>query len=125
MHEHFEGQLEICSARLRGFFFRTVNCGDLLERTFTRQDHEVAPEFPSKLHPSRAADSHLGGSVDREIRRKAPDEPANADILNNRGIHPGRNDGAQIVLRIGQLVRENQRVKSDIAPHSANVQKLH
>ncbi|MDB6059112.1 MAG: hypothetical protein JWO95_2956, partial [Verrucomicrobiales bacterium] len=49
----------------------------------------------------------------------------NPDVLNDCGIDAGRDDGADIFLGLGKLVRKNQRIESDITLHSPAVQKLH
>ena len=98
---------------------------DLLDRTFPGEDHEVAAQFAGKLHPSRAGDGHLGRDVDREIGRVLAYQPAHADILHDRGVHPGRNHRPHILLGVGHLVLEDQDVERDIALHAAPVEELH
>ena len=104
---------------------RRVNFLDLFNRTFSREHDEIAAEFAGKFHADRARDGHLGRGVDRKIRRKFSDEPANTHILHNRRVHAGGDDGAQIVFRIGQFILKNENVEGDVAFHTAPVKKFH
>ena len=63
--------------------------------------------------------------MDRKIRRKPADQPADADVLDDRGIHSGGDDRAQVLLRLGHFVFENQRVERHVALHAAAVEELH
>jgi hypothetical protein len=98
---------------------------DFLERTFARQHHQVAAQFPGKFHPGRARDGHLRRSMDGKIRRQPPDQTANANVLDDGGIDARRNQRSQITLRIGHLIGEDQRVERHITLDAAPVQKLH
>ena len=52
-------------------------------------------------------------------------QPADADILDDRGVHPGRNHRAHVLLGVGHLVLEDEDVEGDIALHAAPVQEFH
>ena len=65
---------------------------------------EVAAEFAGKIHACRARNRHLRGSVDRKIRRQLADQFADTHVLHNGGIHPGGNDGAEVVFCIRDLI---------------------
>ena len=98
---------------------------DFLERTFPGEDDEVAAEVAGKLHAGGAGDGHLGRDVDREIGRVLANQPADADILHDRGVHPGRDHRPHVLLGLGHLVLEDEDVEGDIALHAAPVQELH
>ena len=98
---------------------------DFLDRTFARQHDEVAAQFARELHARRAGDGHLRRGVNRKIRREPADQPADAHVLHDGGIHAGGDDGAQVFLGVGQFVLEDQRVERDVALHAAPMQELH
>jgi hypothetical protein len=85
----------------------------------------LCAQVAGELHAGGAGDRHLRGTMNREIRRERTNHPADPDVLDDRGIDAGCNDGAEILLRVGNFVGENERVERDIAAHATSVQKLH
>jgi hypothetical protein len=63
--------------------------------------------------------------VDRKIGRERADEAADADILHDRGVDAGGDDGTEIGFGIRQLGGEDERVERDVAAHTATVKKRH
>ena len=63
--------------------------------------------------------------MNREVRRQAADEAADAHVLHDGGIHAGGDDGAQMLLGGGQLVLEDQCVEGDVTLHPAPMQEFH
>jgi hypothetical protein len=59
--------------------------------------------------------------VDGEVGRELADEAADADILHDGGVHPGGDDGAEVVGGVGQFVGKDEGVKGDVATHAAPV----
>ena len=98
---------------------------DLLDRTFAREDGEIAPKLAGELHAGRAGDGHLRRRMDREIGRETPDEPADADVLDDGGIDSGRDDRAEIFFGVGQFVGEDEGVEGDIAADAAPMEERH
>ena len=112
-------------ARLRNSQFAIHNFSDLLDGTLPRQHHEVAAQLAGEGHARRAGDGHLRAGVDGEVRREPADEPGDAHVLHDGGVHPGGDDAAEISFGVGQLVGEDKGVESDVAFHAAPVEKLH
>ena len=98
---------------------------NLLDRTFPRQHDEIAAQLAGKLHASRARHRHLRRGVNREVRREASDEPADAHVLHDGCIDSRRNDGAKILFSLNHLILEDERVERDVTLHAAPVQELH
>jgi len=63
--------------------------------------------------------------MDRKIRRKLANQAADPHVLDNGGIHAGRDDSVQVLLGLCELVFEDERIESHITLYSAPVQKLH
>jgi len=63
--------------------------------------------------------------VYRKIGRDPADQPADPRVLDDGGIDPGRDDRAQRAGRLGQLLREDQRVERDVALDAAAVKVGH
>ena len=102
-----------------------LNLLNFLERTLARQHDKVAAEFARKLHTTGAGDGHLRRGMNREVGREPADQPANADILHDGRVHSGGDDGAQILLGLGHLVGEHERVEGDVALDAAPMEELH
>ena len=115
MNKYFQGQLRV---HLTDFF-------DLFEGTLTGKHHEFASEIARELHTGGAGDRHLRRGVNRKIRRKAANETADANILDDDCVRAGGNDRTEVFLRFGEFVRKNQSVKSDVALHAAAMEKVH
>ena len=104
---------------------RLLNPLNFLERAFPRQDHQVAPQASRELHSTRARDRHLRRSVNRKIGRELANEPGDADVLHNGCVHTRRDHDAQMLLRLGHFVLEDNYVERDVALHASLVQKFH
>src|SRR4051794_8477269 len=63
--------------------------------------------------------------MNRKIGRNPANHPADSNILNDGGIHPGRNDRAQIMFRLLDFIWKNQSVESDIGSNASKMQKAH
>ena len=98
---------------------------NFFDGTFPRQHDEVAAEFTGEFNAAGAGDGHLRRGVNRKIRREPADEPANARVLHNHGVHTGGNHRAQIFFRVSQFIFEHQRVQRHAAAHAAPAQKFH
>ena len=61
---------------------------DFDEGTFTCEHRDATPELLCETDCSGAGDRHLGGGMDGEVWGDLPDQPAESDILNDRGIDP-------------------------------------
>jgi hypothetical protein len=96
-----------------------------LQRVFPREDDELRAQFAGKLEAGGARDRHLRGAVDGKIRRQRPDQARDAHVLHDGGVNPGGDDRAQVVLGVGELGGEDERVEGHIAAHAALVEKRH
>ena len=63
--------------------------------------------------------------MDRKIGGERADEPADADILDDRGVDARGDDRAQVVFGGVELVGEDERIEGHVAAHPAAVQKFH
>ena len=63
--------------------------------------------------------------MDGEIGRDGADEPADSDVLHDRRVDPRGKNRAEVILRVRQLVGEDEGVERDITTHAAAVQKFH
>ena len=72
---------------------RLLNFLNLFDGTFASENDEIAAEVTSEFNSSRARDGHLGGGVNRKIGRQGANQPRDPDVLHDRGIYPGGDDG--------------------------------
>ena len=124
MNEHFQRQ----SGRWNRRGIRSLGCLDFLdflEGAFAGQDHKLAAQLSRKLHSRRARDGHLRGGVDGKIRREMTDEPADAHVLHDGGIHPGRDDRPEVLLRVQEFIGKDESVECDVSLHAAEMQEFH
>ena len=63
--------------------------------------------------------------MDRKVRGKRANQPADPDILHDGGVDPGRDHAAQVILGLGEFIREDERVEGDVAAHSPPVEIVH
>ncbi len=63
--------------------------------------------------------------MDGEIRRQPANHPADADVLDDGGVDSGGDDRAQVVLRPGEFVGEDEGVKGHVAAHTPAMEKRH
>ena len=120
MDENFEGE--------RGFVggaLGVLDGVDFLDGIFAGEDDEFGAEFAGEFHAGVAGDGHLGGAVDGEVGGDFADETADAGVLDDGGVHARGDDGAQVVLGVGELVGEDEDVEGDVAADAALVEKLH
>ena len=138
MDENFEGQgrtrhsvRAVCAKRSIGgqrtarSTLRVLNLLNLRNRTFAREDDEVAAEVAGELHTRRTRDGHLSRAVNGEVWREFSDEPTDAHVLHDGGVHASGDDGTQIIRGVGEFVLEDERVECDVALHAAPVEELH
>lgn len=98
---------------------------DLFDGAFPGKDDQIAAEFAGEFDAGGARDGHLRRGVDGKIRRELANEPGNADVLNDCGIHAGGDDAAQIISGVRELVFEDERVEGDVAADAAAMQEFH
>ena len=124
--KHFERERAGGSAfrRKTGGLSR-LNLFNLANGTFPGEHHQIAAKLARKVHAGRACHGHLRRGVNRKVGRDLADDPADADVLNDGGIDTGRDDRADVLHRIGDLILEHQRVERHVAAHAAPVQELH
>ena len=72
------------------FLELSLNSVDVFDGTFPRQHHQLAAKFLSKGDPGGTGHRHLGRSVDGKVGGEMANQPANAHILHNHRIHPGK-----------------------------------
>ncbi len=60
-----------------------------------------------------------------KVWRETADQSADADVLNDRRVHACRDDVAQIIARILELIRKYKSVERDVAANTATMQKRH
>ena len=81
--------------------------GNFFQRIFARQHDEIRTEVAGEINPGRTRDRHLGGRVDRKIRRQLANQSTDPDILDDRGIDAGGDDGFEIIGGRGEFIRKN------------------
>ena len=119
MDEHLERQASGGGGLLR------LDPGDVREGILSRQHDHLRPQIPGESDSRGAGDGHLGRTMDGKIRRDGADQAADADVLHDGGVDAGRDHAAHIILRLGQLVGEDQGVEGDIAPNAALMEERH
>ncbi len=98
---------------------------DFRKRTLARQDHPLTSQFPGEGNARRAADGHLGGGVDRKIRRQPAHQPSDPHVLHDHRVGAGGDDRAQMRFGLGQFGLEHQGVERDISLDPAPMEKRH
>ena len=97
----------------------------LRNRHFATQDGERSAQVTGEVDARGTRHRHLRRGVDGEVRRDAADEAADTRILNDGGVDAGGDNRAKRAGGFREFVRENQRIKSDVALHPATVEIGH
>ena len=104
---------------------RSLDGRDFPGRVFPGQHDKIGAQLFRESDTGCAGDRHLGGAMDRKVGRKRANEAADAHVLHNGGVDTGRDDAAQVILRLGEFIREHERVESHITSHAAAMQVRH
>ena len=102
-----------------------ADAGDLAEGELAGQDHPGAAQLARQLDARFAGDRHLRRAVDLEIRGDRPDQPGQADVLDDDRVNAGRRDFPHGFFEIRQFRGEDERVQGDVAPDAATVEQGH
>ena len=115
-------------ARPRLLIKRTLSClhrSDVCQGVLPGQHDKIGAEFRGEGEACRARDGHLGGTVDRKIRRQGADQLADPDVLHDGRVDAGCDDAAQVVLGLGEFLGKDQRIEGHVAAHAALVEMRH
>ena len=111
-----------------GFEFHVGLLGDtpdVLEAQFAAQHHPRGPEAPRQLRTLCTGDAHLRGAVNGQIRADVVNQPGDAVVLHDKGVHPRLGEVDNLPLGVTQLAVEDQHVERDEAHDAAFVQAAH
>ncbi len=74
--------------------------GDLAEGQLAGQDHPRAAELLREPDALGAGDRHLGRGVDLQVGRDRPDQPGQANVLDDHGVDSGLGDELGSWIRV-------------------------
>jgi len=96
---------------------------DVLERQLAGEDHAREPQLLERRHLLGACGRRLGRGVELDVGRDGPREARDPEILQDEGVGSRRDHPFEKLRRLVELVRENERVEGQVAPHAAQAQE--
>ena len=115
--------LEVEGGALGGLF--RLHLLHLRDRDLATEHGERSAQTAGVIDARRARHRHLRRGMDREVRRDAADEAADAGVLDDGGVDAGRDDRAERARGLGEFVGKDQRIERHVALHAAAVQVGH
>ena len=99
---------------------------DLAQRIFPRDDRPVEiEEAVGKGEGLGRCNRHLRRGVEMEIGHHRPRHRRESEILHDDGVNAARTEVPQLLRRVLELGREDERVKGDKSPHPVAVEESH
>lgn len=119
VHEHLQRHVQLTLPQL------ALQAAQVGEGQLAGEHHPRTPQRCSLRDTGRAGDRHLGGSMDRQLRRQDAGQARQADVLNDQRINPCRRRRLHQRCGILQLIAEHQHVDGKEALDPALVQPVH
>ena len=98
-----------------------ISSSDSSRARITREQ----PSSAASRDPFLAGDRHLGRGVDLQVGSDGPDQPGQAQVLDDHRVDARHGQLADRRFDLGQLGREDQRIERDVASHPAAVEQRH
>ena len=98
-----------------------ADLGNLRAAQFSCQDHAGHAHIRRLQHAGDGMDAHLRGGMDCHLRSTPPAQPCQAEVLNNKGVHPGFGSRINHGNRRVHLPVKHQGVQRQMHLHAADM----